>query len=548
MRKQKLDNMKAKLVIFLILTSSSLLDCNAGSATWNLNPAGDDWNTATNWTPNTVPNGKTDTATFDLSNVTDVTVSDYTTVDGIVFNPGASAFTITVGPVYTLTFDGAGIVNNSGVQQTFVSPSTTPLKSIFFYNQATAGNNTFFDNLADGIGQGNVNFFNYSTAGTATFMNHGLNFSLGGSTFFWDHSSAGEGTFINTGAPAGTVGGNTVFFDHSTAANATIICNGGISPSIGGGYTEFFSDAGNATVIANGGTGTGTEGGFIDFFGGNPANATVIALGGIDGGEGGHIGFNLGVSVTSSARVELFGNAYMYFPQDRVRIEVGSIEGEGNIFLNKGDLVVGNNNLGTIFSGIISDTGTFTKVGGGTLTLRGSNTYSGDTTLNGGTLKVQNIAGSGTGTGSVSVLSGSLAGSGVISGAVTIGDGTDEAAFLAPGKGASVMTVLTLQNLLTFHSNGGYVWRLHTEKTRADLVIAAGVTIDPGATVKLKTLGRGQLKIGKVATLISNTAASPISGTFANLTDGETIKIDRNTYQANYEGGDGNDLTLTVVP
>src|SRR5689334_15295646 len=115
----------------------------AGSATWNLNPTSGDWNTAANWMPATVPNGKADAATFDLSNITDVTVSDYTAVDGIVFNHGASAFRITVGPIYTLTFEGAGIVNNSGIQQTFVSPSTAPLKSIFFYNQATAGNNTF---------------------------------------------------------------------------------------------------------------------------------------------------------------------------------------------------------------------------------------------------------------------------------------------------------------------------------------------------------------------------------------------------------------------
>ena len=29
----------------------------AGSATWDLNPGSGDWNTATNWTPATVPNG-----------------------------------------------------------------------------------------------------------------------------------------------------------------------------------------------------------------------------------------------------------------------------------------------------------------------------------------------------------------------------------------------------------------------------------------------------------------------------------------------------------
>ena len=40
----------------------------------------------------------------------------------------------------------------------------------------------------------------------------------------------------------------------------------------------------------------------------------------------------------------------------------------------------------------------------------------------------------------------------------------------------------------------------------------------------------------------------PIIGTFMNLPDGGTITAGNNTFQANYEGGDGNDLTLTVVP
>ena len=40
----------------------------------------------------------------------------------------------------------------------------------------------------------------------------------------------------------------------------------------------------------------------------------------------------------------------------------------------------------------------------------------------------------------------------------------------------------------------------------------------------------------------------PIIGTFMNLPDGGTITAGSNTFQANYEGGDGNDLTLTVVP
>ena len=51
------------LVLFLLLSDFGY----AGSATWNLNPASGDWNTAANWTPATVPNDESDVATFGVS-------------------------------------------------------------------------------------------------------------------------------------------------------------------------------------------------------------------------------------------------------------------------------------------------------------------------------------------------------------------------------------------------------------------------------------------------------------------------------------------------
>jgi autotransporter-associated beta strand protein len=54
--------------------------------------------------------------------------------------------------------------------------------------------------------------------------------------------------------------------------------------------------------------------------------------------------------------------------------------------------------------------------------------------------------------------------------------------------------------------------------------------------------------LGTVITVISNTSATPISGTFSNLPDGSTINVGGRNCQVSYSGGDGNDLTLTVVP
>jgi len=48
---------------------------------------------------------------------------------------------------------------------------------------------------------------------------------------------------------------------------------------------------------------------------------------------------------------------------------------------------------------------------------------------------------------------------------------------------------------------------------------------------------------------INNSARfSAIVGTLSNVADGSSFTAGNNAFQANYEGGDGNDLTLTVVP
>src|SRR2546422_987718 len=133
--------MKTKLLIILSLTIA--VSAYAGSATWNLNPISGDWNTASNWTPNTVPNGPADTATFAVSNNPVVSVMTTTEVEGIVFNPGASAFSIFAKPQFMLTISGSGIMNESSGTQDFVAAAGALAAgeiAISFENGATAGN------------------------------------------------------------------------------------------------------------------------------------------------------------------------------------------------------------------------------------------------------------------------------------------------------------------------------------------------------------------------------------------------------------------------
>jgi hypothetical protein len=151
----------------------------------------------------------------------------------------------------------------------------------------------------------------------------------------------------------------------------------------------------------------------------------------------------------------------------------------------------------------------------------------------------------------VNVDVGTLGGSGIIGGAVALGTGTGAGAVLAPSGQTNVQPgTLTINGNLTFNSDATYTCTFKANRNRAetDQVVANGVTINSGAMVALSGHTRGTLTQGMVMTLISNTSADPISGTFSNLPDGSIVTINGNNLQASYEGGDGNDLTLTVVP
>ena len=82
-------------------------------------------------------------------------------------------------------------------------------------------------------------------------------------------------------------------------------------------------------------------------------------------------------------------------PAGTNQVSAGSIEGAGTYRLGANQLTVGGNNQSTAVDGTIEDGGTFggtgaslVKVGTGTLTLSGTNTYSGGTAINGGALAV----------------------------------------------------------------------------------------------------------------------------------------------------------------
>lgn len=312
---------------------------------------------------------------------------------------------------------------------------------------------------------GQTTFFNASTAGTATIVNdfggttvfndsssalnaNITNTAFGGSTLFYGNSSAGS-AIINNESSAGSIEPVGLgFFDNSRAATATITnSNGGyisfgIPAFLGGTDT---ASADHATIINN-------SGGLLDFNASTTAgHATIITNSGggtafFDNSNGGNAQF-----ITNGTGYVDFSDTIGLGPVGPLglnRITAGSIAGSGTYSIGSGNvLTVGSNNLSTEVSGVIDDgcgcgSGSLEKVGTGTLTLSGTNTYTGLTFVNAGTLLVTGSIASSTG---VSVDSGAtLGGTGTVP-FTTLANG----AVLAPGLPTALGT-LTVNDALLF--------------------------------------------------------------------------------------------------
>ena len=181
--------------------------------------------------------------------------------------------------------------------------------------------------------------------------------------------------------------------------------------------------------------------------------------------------------------------------------------------------------------------------------MTGASVYTAGTTVSSGTLVVANTSGSATGSGAVTVTAGRWAGAVSFPARLRLEPEVGAALSLPPRHGGKKQLTLTIQGSVTFNADATYTYTFKAKgnKSKSDKVIAKGVTINSGATINLSGTTQGTHP-GTALTLIKNTAATPISGTFSNLPDGGIVNVNGNNLQADYAGGDGNDLTLTVVP
>jgi len=382
--------------------------------------------------------------------------------------------------------------------------------------------------------------------------------AVGGISGSFALTKAGAGTLTISGASTysggTTVNAGTLVFDNNSAlgtGTATLI-GGTLKAGTSANFT--LANAINVTAASTiDSTGKNTTfNGNITGAGNltlaNSGGAVTVALGGNNSGYTGTVTQNNNIAMSfTSANAGSAGAAWVFNDgnADRVRINVagggtvnfGSISGSGQIQNDTAGttttISVGALNTSTTFGGTIKDFSTgvlaLNKVGTGTLTLSGAagaNAYTGATTINGGTLKVNGNIGTSSGV-TINGSGATLAGTGTVS-AITLTTGT-----IAPGDNAiGTLTAISLNwaggNNLTFD--------LSSSDSTADLLSLSGALTKSGSGSYAFDFSGGLN--GQTYTLINFTSNSGFSASDFSVSSGIS-----GTFNLS-----GTSLTFTAVP
>jgi autotransporter-associated beta strand protein len=407
------------------------------------------------------------------------------TGNGIVTLSGANSY------AGTTTINGGTL--QAGATNAFSATSATTIAS-----GATLDLNSFNQTIGTLAGAGAV------TLGSAQLTTGGS----ADSTF--DGTISGSGSLTKVGAGTLTLTGANNYTGGTTVSGGTIVgsTTSLLGTIVNNAAVQFnqTADGTYAGTMSGSGTLTKTGGGTLTLSGSNTyTGATVVSNGTLRAAAANAFSSASATTVASGATLDLAG-----FDET-----IGSLSGGGAVTLGVGRLTVGADATSTTFDGMIVGTGGVTKIGAGTLTLTGANSYSGGTIVSGGTLA-----------GTTTSLQGSIVNNAIVQFDQAF-DGTF--AGIMSGSGALVKTgtgTLTLTGTNTFNGgttvNGGRLVA-STTSLQGAIVDNAAVRFDQPVDGVFNGAVSGTGTLTKIGDGVL-TLAGPNTLTGATLVSGGTLR------------------------
>jgi autotransporter-associated beta strand protein len=394
----------------------------------------------------------------------------------------------------------ASVISGTGGVQEFSPNGTLVLNGLNTYSGATTIlTGTIRYNSILNVGGG------ASALGAPTTVNNGT-IGIG--------NNATSGSLVYTGA------GNTtdrVINLRGTTGNATL-------DQSGTGLLKFTSSftatgAGSKTLLLSGST-TGTAEIAGAIVNNSSTNTTSLTKSGA--GTWTLSGSNTYSDTTTiSAGTLQVGNA-----GTTGALGTGAVSDNGSLIFNR------TNSLAV--SNAISGTGTLTQAGTGTTTLSGANTYSGATTINAGILSVTGSVTSATTVNS----GGTLDGTGTTD-VINVNTGGALAPGLSPGTIRTGNLILGSGSNYSVEINGSAASGAYDQTGITGTVTLGGNLVLSGTRTDTTA---------DTLTIIDNDGTDGVSGIFAGLPEGSVVQASGVMYSLSYQGGTGNDVTLTSIP
>lgn len=476
--------------------ASNLVTATPEPNTWIASPTSLNWSLASNWGGAAPMNNAQ--LTFGTSSATNLN-NDIAglTIGGLVFNSGASAFTLS-GNSTLLSGD---IINNSTSAQAINLQMTLVGTRTITTNTGAVTLNGAIDDA--GLGYGLIK------TGSGTLTLNGMNSFSGGIVL-------NAGTLVLNGAnPIGDGGpivlnAGTLQVSGGATIRNDIVVPTGASVNLVKGTALNFLVANLYGGLSGGGTISESGNNYtLHWLGDNSGFTGTITS--ADAGSNHRWRFDMPTAGSAAAAWVLnctATDAYGFAFGTNSTISFGSLSGTG-AFRNDGSgaatLRIGDLNASTTFSGSTTGSIGILKVGAGTLTLSGTSlNHTSSTTVSAGTLNVTGVIP----TSPVTVQSGAtLAGTGSLGGSVTIQSG----GVLAPGNGgAGATATLTLNGTFAPASGSRLSFELGSSSDQLALGSTSSFTAPSGGTTLIDIASANGFTPGTY-TLVTNAGSGTLS-------------------------------------